>query len=463
MPMSHSTVYFFILILSSFCFRKAKWSQTSLEGAVTCVLDGSMGIRVASRHFGIPKSTLKDHIDGRHKLAMGIATHIGRPSMLPKEVEDELVMHILKCESMFLGLTRENVMQMAYQIAQKKGLSTLFNSEKQSAGKKWFKLFMKRHPEISLRQPESTSVARARGFNAENVSNFFDVLEQEIDKHQLDGTRIYNVDETGISSIQKKSKKVLGLKGKHQVGSIASGERGQNTTIVCCMSAAGHYVPPLLLFKRVRQCRELSIGAPTGSVVTNNSSAWMDKDMFLKWLQHFANHVQASRSRPVLLILDGHSSHTRSLEAIEFAIDNGIIMVTLPPHTSHKLQPLDVAFFKPLQTYYVQEQEKWLRTNPEMRITQFQIAGLFNQAYLRAAVAGTASKGFERAGIWPCNRHVFDDADFAASIENEGFDVYSCEPLITQKPKNSPFKPERLRNQDHSALKKKIMLSQMIP
>ncbi|PSN51128.1 hypothetical protein C0J52_21606 [Blattella germanica] len=39
-----------------------------------------------------------------------------------------------------------------------------FNAEQQMAGKKWYYAFMKRHPTLSYRQPEATSMARAKGF-----------------------------------------------------------------------------------------------------------------------------------------------------------------------------------------------------------------------------------------------------------------------------------------------------------
>jgi hypothetical protein len=38
------------------------------------------------------------------------------------------------------------------------------------AGDKWYNGFIARHPEVSLRQPEATSVARARGFCKENIT-----------------------------------------------------------------------------------------------------------------------------------------------------------------------------------------------------------------------------------------------------------------------------------------------------
>ena len=120
------------------------------------------------------------------------------------------------------------------------------------------------------------------------------------------------MDESGISVVQKSCQKVIGLKGKHQIGSISSAERGINTTVVCCNKAAGQYVPPLVIFKRKRMPAELSNGAPIGSVVTCNDSGWMDGDTFTKWLQHSVDFVKPTADKKVLLVLDGHSTHVKN-------------------------------------------------------------------------------------------------------------------------------------------------------
>ncbi|KAJ8932501.1 hypothetical protein NQ318_018499 [Aromia moschata] len=77
-------------------------------------------------------------------------------------------------------------------------------------------------------------------------------------------------------------------------------------------------------------------------------------DLFLKWLQHFNEYVRPSNDNHVLLLLDNHSSHI-SLPAITFCRNNGIHLLSIPPHSSHKLQALDVGFFGPLKNSYAQE------------------------------------------------------------------------------------------------------------
>ena len=46
-----------------------------------------------------------------------------------------------------------------------------------------------------------------------------------------------------------------------------------------------------------------------------------------------------------LLIIDGHSSDL-TLESIDFARENNILILYLPAHTTHFLQPLDVGVFR---------------------------------------------------------------------------------------------------------------------
>ncbi|CAG4981196.1 unnamed protein product [Parnassius apollo] len=68
-----------------------------------------------------------------------------------------------------------------------------------------------------------------------------------------------------------------------------------------------------------------------------------------------SKEVKPRKENPVLLVLDGHATHTKNLEAIELTCAYGVIMLCLPPHCAHRLQPLDVGFMGPLSTFYSQE------------------------------------------------------------------------------------------------------------
>ncbi|XP_018573656.1 uncharacterized protein LOC108912761 [Anoplophora glabripennis] len=395
--------------------KYGKWSENELQLAVDAFRRGGIGLNECAKVYHIPKATLKRHIENKNKIANAGTKKFGKGTILPKDVEEELVKHIIKLEEMMFGLTITDIRKLAFEIAAKNNIAHKFSMQKGLAGKKWYYAFMRRHPTLTLRQPESTSIARARGFNRQNVYHFFDILERINVENKLDATRIYNVDESGFSTVQKKSQKIIGLKGKKQIGAIASGERGVNTTMVCCVSAAGQFIPPMLIFKRMIMSPELKVGAPPGSLVEISGSGYINSELFCKWLQHFISVVKPNEEMKVLLLLDGHSTHSKNLDALMLARENGVILLQLPGHTTHRLQPLDVFFFKPMETYYTQAMERWLRTNPGMKVTQFQVSELLSEAYGKAACIQTAVNGFKAAGIWPIDRGVFADHQFAAA------------------------------------------------
>lgn len=213
--------------------------------------------------------------------------------------------------------------------------------------------------------------------------------------------------------MQTKKSKVLALRGKRQVVTITSAERGVLSTACLCMSAAGHFIPPFIIFPRVRLTEKLKVGAPPGTTFSCNPSGWMTAKEFNSWFDHFIQNVSPTEDNPVVLILDGHSSHTKNLEFVDKARDNHVTVISLPPHCSHKLQPLDVSFMGPFKTHFSQAIETYLKNKPGEVVTLNEVSELLGKAYLRAANVSTAVSGFRKTGIAPFNRFVFGDEDFA--------------------------------------------------
>lgn len=296
---------------------------------------------------------------------------------------------------------------MAFQLAIRNGLKHPFSTGKESAGKKWLRGFLTRHPQLSIRTPQAISAARVKGFNAENVAQFFDIFEKEMEKINFSPHRLFNVDETGITVVQHKQSKIIGLKGKKQVCAITSQERGKLVTVVTAMNACGTFVPPLIVFPRKNMSEHLMQGAPTGSIWACHPSGWIQTNIFTQWFSHFVKFTKPTNDDPILLVLDGHYSHTRNIEIIDMARENYVSIVCLPPHATHKMQPLDVGFMAPLKTYYAQEIETFLKNNPGKVVTHNNICSLFGKAYNRAATMEASINSFRKTGLFPCNRNVF--------------------------------------------------------
>ena len=247
--------------------KHGKWTTENMELAIKAVNDKQMGFLKASKCYNVPKTTLRRHLKGSNQYAVGGKKHLGRQIDLPEHLEEQLVQHVLELEARFYGLTPYALRRLAYQIAEANNLHTRFNHEDKVAGKAWLRNFLKRHQEISSRLPEATSLGRASGFNRQQVDGFFHLLEDVIKNNELSASQIFNMDESGISVVQKMNR-ILAKKGKHQVGAITSQERGQTVTIICCNNAAGHFIPPGMIFPRVRMKAELTDGAPPGTMFT---------------------------------------------------------------------------------------------------------------------------------------------------------------------------------------------------
>lgn len=92
-------------------------------------------------------------------------------------------------DNLFFGLSKEDFLQLVFQYAEANHIPHPFKN--QTAGHDFYKGFITRHPTLTLRRPEPTSIARARGFNKPQVYRFFDLLETEIEKHKIDAFHIY--------------------------------------------------------------------------------------------------------------------------------------------------------------------------------------------------------------------------------------------------------------------------------
>ena len=125
-------------------------------------------------------------------------------------------------------------------------------------------------------------------------------------------------------------------------------ERGSNVTVMCAMNAAdGFGVPHFFIFPRKRMNAAFMANTPPGSVGHCNEkrTSYMDSTLFVTWLHHFAQYTKCTKDKPHILIIDGHESH-KTLDAVDFCRNNRIILISLPPHSTHRMQPLDCTFLR---------------------------------------------------------------------------------------------------------------------
>ena len=128
----------------------------------------------------------------------------------------------------------------------------------------------------------------------------------------------------------------------------------------------------------------------------------MNTDLFHNWfLHHFLSY--APRSRPLLLLMDGHSSHY-SPDMIRFAAQERVILFILPPHTTHLCQPLDKGCFASLNVTWQEVCHEFMTKYPRNTVTRYDFSSLYSEAWCRSMTIKNIMSSFKTTGIYPFSR-----------------------------------------------------------
>ena len=142
-----------------------------------------------------------------------------------------------------------------------------------------------------------------------------------------------------------------------------------------------------------------------------SENGWIDMILFKEWFcRHFLCH--AGSNCPLLFLLDDHSYN---LEAITLPKQNEVIIFTLVPRTTHKMQPLDTAVFGHLKNNWSEVYHEYVQSHPGRVITKYQFNEIFSKAWLKSMIPGNIIGGFKVCGVYPFNPKVILDYDPCSS------------------------------------------------
>lgn len=257
-----------------------------MRRAIAAINSKKVGWLKASKQFNVPQATLRRRYGGKNQICNGVNKKLDRAPIFSPEIEQKIVSHILNLESKLFEITIKELRLLAFELAEGAGIPHNFNRVKKEAGLDWVKGFRLRNKDISLRKPEPTSAARAQAFNKPQVNKYFDLLSTTLEKENISFDKIYNMDESALTTVQKPSK-ILASKGKKQVGALTSAERGQHVSIVACVSSIGHYIPPALIFPRKKFNALYYDDARPGTLALWQDSGYMTSEIFINWIKHF--------------------------------------------------------------------------------------------------------------------------------------------------------------------------------
>jgi DDE superfamily endonuclease/helix-turn-helix, Psq domain/Tc5 transposase DNA-binding domain len=372
---------------------KPTYTEEDIQAALNAVANG-MSQKKAGLEFGIPRSTLQNRING----------HISRQEAfipyqrLSMDQEERLAKWVLIQESLGHAPTHGQIKIFAGRILYAKG-------DGKPLGKRWMAGFLRRNPILRTKRQFYIDSARVNGATTEVIKKWWPKLTILAIKAIKSENR-YNMDEAGIMEGMGDNGLVVGSVHKRFIQKKQPGSRAW-TSFIECISAIGQSLHPLVIFKGKsvqQQWFETTLDEFKGWQFTVTENGWTTDDTAVEWLQKIfiPQTTPNDPSEARLLVLDGHGSH----ETIEFMWEcfaHNIQLLFLPPHTSHVLQPLDLAVFSSLKTSYRKQVGFLSLLTDSTPIGKRNFLRCYYKARLDALTARNIRSGWQATGLWPIN------------------------------------------------------------
>ncbi len=152
--------------------------MANLRQAVGLSKDNGVRVTAAASVKRVPESTLRDWL--KKPDCLKEAPAIGRPTVLDRDDERNLVHYLIECERSFLGYTRDGLIQVAFKLLQLRNefrrrvgeKERFFGTENGLPSKKWIKLFKKRWPQLAERRPARLTLSQVRSANPEALKAY---------------------------------------------------------------------------------------------------------------------------------------------------------------------------------------------------------------------------------------------------------------------------------------------------
>ncbi|XP_055713105.1 uncharacterized protein LOC129807685 [Phlebotomus papatasi] len=395
------------------CLKRLAYPQKQIGDAINAVKKG-MSVLRAAREYGIPRSTLQYKVSGKGKLnTLGRG---GFHSALGNDIEQKLVEWIVQCANFGFPISKETLYSGVETLLKEADIQVKYFKDNRPSPK-WIYAFLKRHPEV--RQKKAEYVNKARGSVTEaKIRAWFTQIQTELGEnvHILqESQRVFNMDESGFNLSLQGGVVIAPLNHHAYIESEHSDKETQTTLFA--VNAAGDFAPPLTVFKYERMPQQAATCAPTPDWgLGKTESGWMTSECFYEYIANvFLPWVKKQCIQlPVIVFLDGHKSHL-SLPLSKFCAEAGIILVSIYPNSTHILQPLDVAVFKPMKANWRRIKTAW-RVKHGHEMNKFNVPAALHMIISDQRMRGNIISGFRACGIFPFNA---DEVDYSKVIKRK--------------------------------------------
>lgn len=327
---------------------KKKYTAETLKIALHDIKNQKMSVYKASKLYSVPAQTLRDKIKNKYTKKDGP----GPPTVLTAEEEGLIVNWVKQLAERGFPVSKEQLLYTMSKLVTELGRVNKFKNN--VPGRHWYEGFLSRNPSISERVAQALTTARI-GATEEKIRSWFDrvhlYLEQNNQLEILeDPSRIFNCDESAFY-LCPKGIGVLVNKGAKTVYYTSGNDEKENLTLSLGASADGKLMPVFSLFPYKRLPQNILSKYPRDWTIGKSDNGWMTCQTFFEYVTNvfYPFLIKENIKLPVILFMDGHSSHL-SLPLSTFCREKGIILIALLPNSTHIMQPMDVAVFHTLKS-----------------------------------------------------------------------------------------------------------------
>jgi hypothetical protein len=280
-------------------------------------------------------------------------------------------------------------------------------------GKNWVSRWLNQNTSsLGSRYLQALDIERKRADSVQYYRAYFGMMERKIKQYNVLPENVYNMDEKGfLIGYLKKSRRVYSKSAWEggKVGQVMQDGNREWITIVATICGDGTALPPCLIYQgktgNIQEAWLEDFDSTIHNAQFNSSpSGWTSDEIGRAWLEVFEKQTKekARIGREWrLLIVDGHGSHV-NMAFINFCDAHRILLAIFPPHSTHRLQPLDVCLFSPLSTYYSQELNLFtMKHFGEMRFTKRHFFLVFWTAWNKAFTPKNIASGWKKTGLYP--------------------------------------------------------------
>ncbi|KAM4062546.1 DDE superfamily endonuclease [Hirsutella rhossiliensis] len=304
--------------------------------------------RKAAAAYDVPQSTVSDRLRGVIRRRDAQMNNL----KLTATEETALVQWILSMDERGMPPTVAYTRRMANLLLSERG--------KDPVGENWVRKFVGRHGEIKAKYSRRYDYQRAKCEDPQKIQGWYDRVAATKQKWGILDEDVYNFDETGF-----------------QMGVAATARPGNRewVTVIESINCQGWALPAKVIFQgKLHQASWYESGVPDDWHIAVSENGWTSDDLALNC------HVTP--------------------EFDKYCTANSIVVLQMPAHSSHLLQPLDVGCFSPLKTIYGRKvQEKMLAGIHHIDKQDF--LPMYLDARRQALSPSNIRSGFMATGLFP--------------------------------------------------------------